>query len=157
MVRLKPRKLHSLLNPRDAMFHTLSIAIATAMLVTLPMQSTAANGWSCLGKPVEPCIKRHARLSSQNGTPFRLWLIGTSRVMRIDETDMPDTLDRYLEMTSDSHSYIYGDFEVCPLEPDQQGHMRAACVANAERLVIQPLARDASPFRLRSTWPQPAR
>jgi hypothetical protein len=135
------------------MFKRLSIATTTAILIALPMQSTAANGWACLGKPIEPCVKRHARLSSQNGIPFRLWLIGTSRVMRIDDTEMPDTVQRYLNMTSEDHSYIYGDFEVCPLEADQPGHIRSACVRSADRLVIQPLRRSVPPFRLGSTWP----
>jgi hypothetical protein len=73
-------------------------------------------------------------------------------VLRIDETEMPSIAQKYLTMTSEDHSYIYGDFEVCPLEPDKPGHIRSACVANAERLVIQPLRRDVPPFRLRSTW-----
>jgi hypothetical protein len=73
-------------------------------------------------------------------------------MLSVDDTEMPRAASKYLDMTSDDHSYIYGDFEVCPLGPDQPGHMRSACIINAERLVIQPLRREMSPFRLRSTW-----
>ncbi len=29
---------------------------------------------------------------------------------------------------------VYGDFEVCPLEPFIQGHMQAACIANGTHI-----------------------
>jgi hypothetical protein len=39
-------------------------------------------------------------------------------------------------MSSD-HSYIYGDFAICPLEVDKPGHMRRVSVAGAEKVVVQ--------------------
>ena len=56
-------------------------------------------------------------------------------------------------MTSSDHSYIYGDFDICPLESDKPGHLRRACVAGMEKLVVQNLRSSRPPFRLLSTWP----
>jgi hypothetical protein len=69
-----------------------------------------------------------------------------------DLDDLPLVVRKYLEMTSLNHSYIYGDFDICPLQPDVPGHMRSVCVAGAENLVVQNLRRVRPPFRLLSTW-----
>ena len=34
--------------------------------------------------PVEACVKRRGRLSSQNGVALKLWLIGTTRVVGLN-------------------------------------------------------------------------
>ena len=67
---------------------------------------------------------------------------------------LPPELRKYLEMTSEDHSYIFGDFLICPLEPDTPGRLRQVCVTVAEKLVVQPLRRPVRPFRIVSTWPQ---
>jgi len=54
---------------------------------------------------------------------------------------------------AEAASYIYGDFEICPLEPVRAGYMRAVCVLSAEKLVVQNLRRSRPAFRLLSTWP----
>jgi hypothetical protein len=66
---------------------------------------------------------------------------------------LPPEIQKYLSLTSENHSYIFGDFVICPLEPDRPGHMRRVCVTGAEKLVIQSLRRSARAFRLVSTWP----
>jgi hypothetical protein len=70
-----------------------------------------------------------------------------------DTDTLPSDVRKYLELTSEDHSYIFGDFVVCPLEPDRPGHMRWVCVTGAGRLVVQPLRRRSPPFRILSTWP----
>jgi len=117
-------------------------------------QPAQAARWPCPAKPVEPCFKHHGRLSSQNGIALKVWLIGSTRAVGLDNDvdQLPSSIRRYLEMTSMDHSYIYGDFEICPTEPDTPGHMRRASLAGAEKLVVQPLRSARPPFRLRSTW-----
>jgi hypothetical protein len=44
-------------------------------------------------------------------------------------------------MSSEDHSYIYGDFDICPLAPDIPGSMRSVCISGAEKLVVQNLRR----------------
>jgi hypothetical protein len=111
------------------------------------------SSWRCTGTPVESCVTRRGRLSSQNGIALRIWVIGTKRTVGVSDTEVPAFVGKYLEMTSDDHSQVYGDFEICPLEPDAPGRMRLVCVRGASRLVVQNLRRPRPPFRLRSTWP----
>jgi hypothetical protein len=117
--------------------------------------SVGAEPWPCPEKPVEACFKHHGRLSSQNGIALTIWLIGTTRRVGLanDRGQIPPAVQRYLVLTSPDHSYIYGDFEICPLEPDTPGHLRHVCVAGAEKLVVENLAKLRPPFRLLSTWP----
>jgi hypothetical protein len=98
------------------------------------------------------CVTRRGRLSSQNGIPLRIWVIGTKRSVGVLETEVPASLEKYLELTSDDHSQVYGDSEICPLEPAAPGRLQAVCVSGASRLVVQNLRRTRPPFRLRSTW-----
>ena len=74
------------------------------------------------------------------GRSFVIWWIGTTR--RLDVENAPDAYlpavaQPYLENTSDKWSHIYGDFRVCPTEPDVPGHMRSVCVAESHNLVVQ--------------------
>jgi hypothetical protein len=99
-------------------------------------------------------------LSTQNGISATIWIIGTTRRVGVVNPDALATVipDRYLSMTSPDHGYIFGDFVVCPTEPDVPGHLRWVCVGGAERLVVQPHDNDRErrrpAFRLRSTWPR---
>ena len=131
----------------------LPASILAVLLATVALP-TAQQPWTCTTPPVEPCAKRRGRLSSQNGIALRLWLIGTKRVVALanDVDALPSEVQRYLETTSEDHSYIFGDFVVCPLEPDIPGQMRRVCVSGAEKLVVQPLRRPGPPFRILSTW-----
>ena len=103
------------------------------------------------------CFQTHARLWSGNGTPStRLWPIGTHRIYGIysnqygfkhDETTLDNesphlpiavaaAVGRIWKRSGLSGWTLYGDFEVCPLEPHLQGHMQAACIAHASHIVV---------------------
>ena len=121
------------------------LATSAAAAGTAPSQARAT--------PVEPCFKHHGRLSSQNGIALMIWIIGTTRVVGLEDSELPPVVNKYLDMASPNHSYIYGDFDICPLEPDTPGHMRRARVVGAENLVVKNLQGSRPPFRLLSTWP----
>jgi hypothetical protein len=127
-------------------------AICCGVLFLLSAQSVNVATWQCLEKPVEPCFQHHGRLSSQNGIALKIWLVGRTRVVAV-HNEAPSIIEKYLDMASPNHSYIYGDFDICPLAPDRPGHMRLVCVAGAERLVVQDTQRVRPAFRLLSTWP----
>ena len=101
----------------------------------------------CSARPVEPCFKHRGRLSSQNGIPLAIWLVGTTRRLGVYDTEIPSFIEKYLEITSKNHSYIFGVFEICPLEPDTPGHLRAVCVSGGENLVVQNLREARPAFR----------
>ena len=116
--------------------------------------SAGAEPWACPQRIVEPCFKGHGRLSSQNGIPLTIWLIGTTRRLGVvNGSSLPTTIMRYLELTSADHSYVYGDFEICPIEPDTRGRLQQTCIVGAEKIVIENHAGGRPPFRLLSTWP----
>jgi hypothetical protein len=112
-----------------------------------------AEPWRCPAKPVAPCFKHHGRLSSQNGVALTIWLIGTKRIVALDNgiDNLPAALQKYLDMTSPDHSFIYGDFDICPTGPDVPGHMPRVCVAGAEKLVVQDVRGRRPPFRVTSS------
>ena len=94
------------------------------------------------------CYWTHGRLHSYNGTPaFRLWKIGTHRLLGIysgpsvdrtgldnENPEFPENVERAFQPPQ---NIIFGDFEVCPLEPERQGVMQAACVEAAKNLVVE--------------------
>ena len=135
--------------PRAALLIVTTIA---AVSLTPPALARETTGWRCSAPPIEPCAKQHGRLSGQNGIARKIWLIGTTRVVGLSDTEMPALVERYIDMTSPDYSYIYGDFTICPLEPDRPGHLRFVCVTDAEKLVVQNLRRARPPFRLLATW-----
>jgi hypothetical protein len=138
--------------------------ILVALLLVVPVvrgeqSGRPASAWRCSTPPVEACFTQRGRLSSQNGVARMMWLIGTIRIVRVenDEDEIPGIVEKYLVMTSPNHSYIYGEFEICPLAPDEPGHMRPACISGGRKLVVQNLRRSRPAFRLLSTWPRDAR
>lgn len=78
----------------------LGALLAGLLLATADGAKT--ESWQCRARPIEQCFKHHGRLSSQNGTPLILWLIGTKRVVSVDNdfADLPPVIQKYLEMTS---------------------------------------------------------
>lgn len=76
-------------------------------------QTTDPTRWPCRPQPVDRCFKHHGRLSSQNGVALTIWLIGTTRVVALEnDIDLlPAQVRKHLDMTSPDHSYIYGDFD----------------------------------------------
>ena len=130
-------------------------AILLGLWSAMSTHGAGAAPWLCRVQPIEPCFKHHGRLSSQNGIALRVWLIGTTRLVALDNDvdDLPAIVRRYLEITSPDHSYIFGDFDICPVEPDRPGHVRRVCVGGGEKLVVQPLHGSRPAFRLLSTWP----
>jgi hypothetical protein len=70
---------------------------------------------------------------------------------------LPAVMVKYLEMTSPNHSYIHGDFEMCPVEPDVPGHLRRVCMTGAAKVVVQDVRGLRPRFRILSTWPAAGR
>jgi hypothetical protein len=133
----------------------IALVLLAGMLSAASERSAPSpTSWRCLAPPIEPCFIHRGRLSAQNGIAYMIWLVGTKRIVAVSDTEIPAMLGRYLDMTSPDHSDIYGDFEICPLGPDQPGHMRSACVTSAVKLVVQDRDRSRPGFRLLSTWPK---
>jgi hypothetical protein len=129
----------------------------TAMfsILVLLASATALHGainQSCKAGSDDASILRiHGRLSVYNGgyPNLRLWQIGTHHLFGIygdtadllcnrggacngdEDTKLPSNLQRVNLLESS----VYGDFAIRPLEPFQPGHMQAACIVDAHKIV----------------------
>jgi hypothetical protein len=115
----------------------MTVLVSVAIADQEPRSEPALMWEQCSKPPVEPCFTHRGRLSAQNGIAYMLWLVGTKRIVAVDNGEMPRILWKYLHMTSPDHSDVYGDYEICFLESDQRGHMRRVCISGATRLVVQ--------------------
>jgi hypothetical protein len=136
----------------------ISLPVIAVVFLCLGTTITGAASSQAGAKPAFPCFKHHGRLmGGLNGITTRLWLIGTNRVLAVDGgVDLPGDANKYFDPTTPDFSVIYGDFQICPVEPDVPGQARRVEVNGFEKLVVQNLT-DSSrpPFKLRSTWPKP--
>ncbi len=79
---------------------------------------------------------------------FRLWKIGTHRVLGIysgpsvdrsgldnEGPELPTNIQSIFD--SNKGPVIYGDFEVCPLDKEQSGTMQAACIEAAKNVAVK--------------------
>jgi hypothetical protein len=128
-------------------------SIATILsLASIPaFAADAYRQQPCKTPQIAPiCLRFHGRLSAGNGTPsIRLWQIGTHHIYGIysnrygytNDSQKLDNESPELHFTFPSDLpeslgwTLYGEFEVCPLEPRIQGHMQAACIAKATHIV----------------------
>src|SRR5262245_23350955 len=97
-------------------------SLFVALIAPIFAGAQTIPGTTCTYPPVEPCAIRHGRFSTQNGITRTIWLVGTRR--RLDVTNeisdfLPTAALKYTEMTSPDHSYIFGDFTFCPVEPER--------------------------------------
>jgi hypothetical protein len=124
---------------------------ALALLVNAIALRGAVNQSCKTGSDDPSLLHIHGRLSVYNGgyPNLRLWQIGTNHLFGIysdpadlkcsrgepcsggKETKLPDNLQGVNLLESS----VYGDFAIRTLEPFQSGHMQAACIVDAHRIV----------------------
>ncbi len=129
------------------------------LIAPLVAERQAQTRTTCRRPPIEPCTISHGRFSTQNGITQTIWLVGTTRRLHVTNeiSDfLPANALKYTALTLPDHSYIFGDFTICPLEPDRPGFMRDVCVVAAKNLVVQNIDNAQRVFRIRSTWSDPA-
>ena len=123
-------------HPRLNLAIGFALFVASATLLKIEVQAQSPS--RCERSAIKPCTSRHGRFSTQNGVAQVIWLIGTTRKVRVnnDAADFfPADVLKYTDMASPDHSYIFGNFTICPTEPDTLGHIGAVCVSEAKNLV----------------------
>ncbi len=88
------------------------------------------------------CFTVRGRLSIYNGTPaFRLWRVGTRRVLGISEQRFYvagyRNVPEYIESQINQNVAIFGDFLVCPFTRSQPGEMQLVCIEAGKNLVVR--------------------
>lgn len=119
------------------------IVLVVALLGTGTAAIAATNDLQCKGNPrvVDVCFTVHGRIGIYQGTPsVRMWVVGTKRVLGLYDLNAeepgetaPPAVASYL--MHDDNVVVFGDYEVCPLEYDHPGRMRAVCVEGASHLI----------------------
>lgn len=83
------------------------------------------------------------------GAPaFRLWKIGTDRLLSIysgpstypdkdGDNEHPELPANVKQSFGPGYNRIFGDFEVCPLEPEKPKTMQAVCIEAAKKIAIE--------------------
>jgi len=106
------------------------------------------------------CYWTRGMITCCNGNPsMRMWKVGTKRILgilsgpnswRIDPEDslhpeLPSNLGRAYDAEYKRRAAVndpnvglpgpvFGDFEVCPLEPERKGEMQAMCIESAKNI-----------------------
>lgn len=112
---------------------------------------------------VGDCFPVHGRLSfSETAPEIRLWPAGTHRVLGILSWDgkedhaLSEAMLERMWGGQDLPGRIWGDFEVCPLSPDQPGRMQMVCLMSARNLFVDRPRRDQGPAQAAAPPPAPA-
>ena len=125
--------------------------VALVGFIAAPAVALGAKGTA----KAADCFSVHARFFTSNGIPCRLWVVGTRRVLSVENCEsLPEPMERYVAPPGPAFVVIYGDYLVCPLEPDRPGWMRTVTLRTAERLVVEREHPNGPPevFRVKSTW-----
>ena len=97
-----------------------------------PAQPT--NSCESVGEDSTPCFTVHGRLYVSTGLRARIWVVGTKRLLGVENLNaLPKNISNLLT----TENRIYGDFVVCPLTRDEPGHMRIVELCSGSNLVIQ--------------------
>lgn len=130
-----------------------------------PSSQQAARKISCkTDENASMCYWTHGRLSLYNGSPsWRLWKIGTKRILGIysgpshfpprtnedsEYPEFPAVLEQVYKReykrkaaAKDPDAQwppsIYGEFEICPLDPEKRGEMQDACIESAKVTAVE--------------------
>lgn len=141
------------------------IAIALILLCTVPAGDAQdfQRKIPCKTPAIaESCYWTHGRLTFCCGTPaVRVWKIGTRRVLGVfsgpkaysaangeildgdnENPGLPETVKKVVsrfraQPGNDFLPAIYGEFEVCPLEPEKPKTMQAVCIEAARDMTAK--------------------
>jgi len=90
--------------------------------------------------PAQQCFIARARIRIMASGLNEVWPIGSKRLyyvmLRSDEMEKRH-LPANLRAVLTSDNTVFGELEICPLEPDRPGYMRAVCIQSASDLVVR--------------------
>jgi len=134
-----------------------SASIPVLLLFAGAQMLLGAVNQSCAARSGDASYLRvHGRLGVYNGgyPNLRLWHIGTHHLFGIyggpadlqcqrggtckedEDTYLPSNLNTFMTLPNPMFEFgVYGDFEIRLLEPFRPGHMQAACIVDAHKLV----------------------
>jgi len=125
--------------------------LAVSLVATAGSANADELASPCKGNPeiaskiVGKCFMVRGRANYANGIPFRLWIVGTHRI--VAPTNIPPKVADYLDLGVPAFDVVvFGDYEICPIEKDIPGWMRSVCIESATHLKATKW--DGKPVRL---------
>jgi len=128
-------------------------SLSGAVLLMIPLLTGVTDQRPASGQVERPCREHpqrsgppftvHGALRFYNGSPsFRIWSIGTGRILGISEgrffLEGYRNLPKWLEDQARPDSQVFADFVVFPFERDKPGVMRLVCVDTAYNVRVRP-------------------
>lgn len=102
-----------------------------ALRADVAAKEPIAMSAGCKANPVlaGSCFVVRGRLSAYNGTPtFRIWPVGTHRLLGVIPSDDPRSLPGKLRGVAGFEQDVFGTFTVCPFTKRRAGVMQLVCV-----------------------------
>lgn len=125
----------------------LALVVVASAIAASPQDAKKRKVACKTAEIAKTCYWTHGRLTLYNGSPtLRLWKTGTHRLLGIYSgpgegpfDGLGDREDLELPVNLMKHDFtkasVFGDFEVCPLAPEKEGHMQPACIESARNIV----------------------
>lgn len=109
----------------------LTLVLALAWCVEVAAKGAIDMASGCKANPalVGSCFVVRGRLSAYNGTPtFRIWPIGTHRLIGVVPSEDPRSLPAELRGVATFDRDVFGAFTVCPFTKHKPNVMQFGCV-----------------------------
>ena len=88
---------------------------------------------------VDSCFSIRGRMGAYSGSPsYRIWIVGTNRLLGVTQSHgctVPALLDSLIGVQD---KFVFADFVVRPVSPEEAGAMRFVCIASATRISTRP-------------------
>ena len=124
------------------------LLISVTVLVLMTGYAAAAPSEPpCKGNPriVDACFNIRGRLGLYNGTPVRIWVVGTHHMLSVFDIpsnsgeELPTSIMELLG-NAPFDTAVFGNYEVCPLDKFHAGWMQTVCIERATNLIARPWA-----------------
>ena len=91
---------------------------------------------------VGPCVTIRGRLGYANGgIPVRMWKVGTNRLLGVEDETYESpycVLPPAIRKLLNDDNFVFADFVVRPLTPEEPRVMQRVCVASATNIRTEP-------------------
>lgn len=115
--------------------------LPAVMLAIVPAATASAT--SSPPARTGQCVWVHGRFAVYNGSSIqRIWIIGTKRIIALSDYDksVPPEIRAYERIASEKQNWghaLYGNFQVCALEPSRPGRMQHVRMLRTRNLIFR--------------------
>ena len=131
--------------------------------VVLAAMVALVTGLSCAAEPATKTCQEHPQVRGQCFSVYgrvrlysdppavRIWVQRTNSWLGVGEgqyvvpgyANLPPELAKLVKLNMN----VWGDFRVCPFEPDRPGTLRLVCVQSVSKIRVGPITQPTQPTR----------